>query len=333
MILHPVILSLLISSLLITGLVVYSARIAVAILASWNLASGSERQLELERRTYLVSTVLANAFVFQLVSLFLYIFTADSLHGQFIGAMCAAGTLNVDGAGYVALLLKIASFVLAGVWLILNHADNRAYDYPLVRVKSLLLLLLAPVLVAELLVQGRFLLALEPNVITSCCGSLFASDARGATSDLAALPIEPTMVAFYLTVGAACAALVVFLRWGRGGALVGAASLLTLIVSLISVVSWISLYYYELPNHHCPFDILQRGYGYVGYLLYGLLGSGVLAGLGVGVLPPFRSVRSLEVVVPRMQRRLAGGALILLLLFALLVTSRALTSDLVLVGL
>jgi hypothetical protein len=332
MILHPAILSLLISSLLITGLVLYSARIGVTILARWNLASGSERQLELERRTYLVSTVLANAFAFQLVSLFLYIFTADSLHGQFIGAMCAAGTLNVDGAGYPALVLKIGSFVLAGVWLILNHADNRAYDYPLVRVKYLLLVLLAPVLVAELLVQSKFLLALEPNVITSCCGSLFASDARGVTSDLAALPIEPTMVAFYLTVGATCAALVVFLRWGWGGALVGGASLLTLVVSLASVISWISLYYYEMPTHHCPFDILQRGYGYVGYLLYGLLGGGVLAGLGVGVLTPFRSVGSLEAVVPRMQRRLAVGALVLLLLFALIVTVRVATSDLVLIG-
>ena len=55
-------------------------------------------------------------------------------------------------------------------------------------------------------------------------------------------------------------------------------------------------------------------------------------GLGVGVLTPFRSVRSLEAVVPRMQRRLAIGSLILLLAFALIVTVRVVTSDLVLVG-
>ena len=98
------------------------------------------------------------------------------------------------------------------------------------------------------------------------------------------------------------------------------------------MISFISPYIYEMPTHHCPFDVLQRGYGYVGYPLYGLLGGGILAGLGVGVLVPFRSVGSLVVVVPRMQRRLAVGALVLLLAFALIVTARVVTSDLVLFG-
>jgi len=144
MVLHPAIIALLTSSIFITGLVLYSARIGVTILVRWDLTSGSELQLELERKTYLISTVLANAFVFQLVSLFLYIFTADRLHSQFVGAMCAAGTLYLNGFGYPALMLKIVTFLLAGLWLILDYTDTRAYDYPLVRTKYLLLLVLTP---------------------------------------------------------------------------------------------------------------------------------------------------------------------------------------------
>ena len=44
--------------------------------------------------------------------------------------MCAAGTLNVNAYGYPALILKVVNAVLAGQWLILNHADNRVPDYP-----------------------------------------------------------------------------------------------------------------------------------------------------------------------------------------------------------
>ncbi len=58
--------------------------------------------------------------------------------------MCAAGTLNVNGYGYPALILKIVVFLLSGLWLLLNYADNRAYDYPLVKNKYLFLLFIAP---------------------------------------------------------------------------------------------------------------------------------------------------------------------------------------------
>ena len=40
--------------------------------------------------------------------------------------MCAAGTLYVNDYGYPALILKVANFLLAGFWLILNYTDNGA---------------------------------------------------------------------------------------------------------------------------------------------------------------------------------------------------------------
>ena len=143
MILHPAIIALLVSSILITALVLFAFWYGVKILRFWDLRSGSSLQLDLERRTYLISTVLAYVFGFQLVSLFLLIYTADSLSTLFTGAMCAAGTFNANDYGYPLLVLKLINFLLAGLWLTINHADNRAYDYPLIRKKYAFLLLLA----------------------------------------------------------------------------------------------------------------------------------------------------------------------------------------------
>jgi len=133
-ILQPAVLTLLLASALTALFVAGGAWFAVGVLRGWDSGSGSERQLALERRTYLISTLLAYAFGFQLLGLFLFVNTADALAGLLVGAMCAAGTLNANAWGYPALGLKVATFVLGGVWLVVNAVDNRAEDYPLVRV-------------------------------------------------------------------------------------------------------------------------------------------------------------------------------------------------------
>ena len=131
MIIHPAVMALLIGSSLTCFMLVYAVWYGIRILAKWDIKSGSELQLSLERRTYLISTILSYTLVFQILSLFLFIYTADHLHNLFTGAMCAAGVLNVNAFGYPLLILKIADFLLAGIWLIINHADTRGYDYPL----------------------------------------------------------------------------------------------------------------------------------------------------------------------------------------------------------
>jgi hypothetical protein len=104
----------------------------------------------------------------------------------------------------------------------------------------------------------------------------------------------------------------------------------TAVLALASVISFISLYIYELPTHHCPFDILQAEYGFVGYPMYATLAAATLAGLGVGALMPFRKIGSLRVLVPDTQRMLSLVATILFFLFSLVVTYRMATSGLVL---
>jgi hypothetical protein len=311
-ILHPSVLALVGSALLVGALLVYSAFWGARIVQRWDLTSGSELQLDLERRTHLISTLLGYILVFGLASLFLFVFTADSLAPLFTGAMCAAGSLHASRYGYPVLLLQIAGFALAAIWLIVNRADSLGYDYPLVRFKYRFLLALTPVLLLEMALRAAYFLDLKPEVITSCCGSLFGAGGRGFGSDLAGMSPSLTGGAFLVLLVGAVASGILFRVSGRGGWMLGAWSALLLPVGLAAVVSWLSPYVYELPTHHCPFCLLQREYHWVGYPLYGALLGGSLTGAGVGVLMPFRAISSLAGELPAYQRRLAGWSVALL---------------------
>jgi hypothetical protein len=320
-----------VASLIISGALVYAGYYGIQILRKWDLRSGDEFQLILERRTYLISTILTFVCGLELMSLFLYVFTANNLCPLFVGAMCAAGTLNVNPYGYPTLLLKIVSFLFAGLWLILNHADNQAYDYPLIKKKYLLLTLIVPFSALETILQGAFFLNLKANVITSCCGSLFSSEqVKGVGSELAALPIKPMMWLFYLGMGVTLLSGVYFYVKGKGGYLYSVFTFAMFAVSLAAIISFISIYIYELPTHHCPFCIVMDEYGYIGYALYFPLFGAAVTGMGIGVLMPFRGVESLRAVIPRLINTLTLTSLALYAVFTSIVVYKVATSNLVL---
>jgi hypothetical protein len=200
--------------------------------------------------------------------------------------------------------------------LVINRADNRAYDYPLIKTKYALLLLIAPVIALESVVETAYFLGLKGDMITSCCGSLFSTESRSVASDIAAVPVRLAVPGFFVSMALTFGLGLLYWVKGRMGALFSAASGVCFVVCVISLISFISLYFYELPTHHCPFCILQREYGYIGYLLYATLLTGVVSGLGVGVLMPFRKVKSLARSLPAMQKRLTLVCLAAYLLFA-----------------
>jgi len=329
MIIQPAVIALFVGSILVSCMVLYAACYGVSILKNWNLQDGSELQLILERKTYLISTIMSYAFAFQLLSLFLFIFTADKLSSLFVGAMCAAGTLNVNGFGYLTMLFKILNFLLGGVWLILNYADNRAVDYPLIKMKYFFLLIITPFIFAEMVTQAAYFLNLKPNIITSCCGSLFSPESAGIGASFTALPVVPMKILFYAVITITLmSGFYFFLRSGvAAGLLFSIMTLVAFAVSIAALISFISLYFYELPTHHCPFCILQKEYHYIGYLIYSTLLGGVVAGAGVGMLMPFRHRESLYEIIPRVQRKLTLITLILYLILAVITTCAMLFTD------
>jgi hypothetical protein len=246
--------------------------------------------------------------------------------------MCAAGSLYANDFGYPALILKMINFLLAGLWLILNYTDNQAYNYPLIKKKYSLLLILTPLIFIEMILQANYFLRLKPDIITSCCGTLFSSESSGLASEISVLPSIPMKVIFYLSIILTAASGIYYYRRSKGGYLFSSLSAITFMASLMAILSFISVYFYELPTHHCPFCILQKEYGYIGYPLYLTLFGGTIFGTGVGLLMPFKNIKSLSEIVPSVQRKLAIMSLILFLIFAAIVTHKMIFSGLILEG-
>ncbi len=117
-----------------------------------------------------------------------------------------------------------------------------------------------------------------------------------------ALPVIPMQLAFYVSVALAVYLGISFYRKGKNGYLFSMMVGIAFLVSLASIISFISVYYYELPTHHCPFCILQKEYGYAGYCLYLALLGGAISGMGVGVLMPFKTSKALQKPSPLFKR-------------------------------
>jgi hypothetical protein len=332
MILNPSILALILPSLLLSLFLGYAFFTGIRISENWDITSGSELQLGLERSTYLVSTIMNIAMAMQLISLFLFIFTADALHTQLSGAMCAAGSLNANKYGYPALMLKMLNFMLCGVWLVLNYIDNRAYDYPLIRPKYAFLQLLAPLILLETVIQLLYFLNLKSMILTSCCGSMFGPGGSPVTSAIVSLPPALAALLFYCSMVAALAGGIYFLATRKGALAFSILAGCALPVGIISLISFISPYYYELPTHHCPFCILQGEYRYIGYPLYLTLLGGGLAGISCGVLALFRNQESLHSIVPAAQRQCAAISVALYCAFVSLVSLKLMFSNLRMIG-
>ncbi|MCP3177507.1 hypothetical protein MJO47_10380 [Desulfuromonas sp. KJ2020] len=323
MILHPGILALILGTALVLFMLLYASGLAVKIIRRWDFDSSSEGQLNLERKTYLVSTIVNYALGFEIFSLILFVYTLDEIHGLFVGAMCATGVLNANPVGWYALILKIVIFFAAALWVAVNYLDGKTENLPLTRIKFTGLLLLTPLVGGELYLKIHYFLGLEPEVITSCCGSLFSADGTGVAAELAGLPVVPMMSVFY---GLALLLLLCALPCLKERATAVFCRLFSLlaavffVVALMSIVSFISLYIYELPTHHCPFDIVQKNYGFIGYPLYLTLFAGTLFGIMPGILRPVMHRTGLGAVLGSIERKWILVSLALLLIFVLMVS-------------
>lgn len=320
MLLSPAILALILVSAVISLMVIVAGVFAIQLLQHWDINSGRELQLRLERRTYLISTLLTWVFVSALISLMLFIYNAESMSGQFVGAMCATGVLNANEWGWPTLFLKISIFFSGSVWLALNYLDNKGYDYPLVKTKYFLLLLIIPLVVNEFYVQSRYFLEMNPDIITSCCGSLFSVDAKGVAAEVSSLSPRQAIIALYGTGLLLMLSGSWYLLRRQGGLVFSLAGIAAFIAALMAIISYISLYIYEHPHHHCPFCILKSGHDYAGYTLYIPLFLATSMALAAGSISLWGKIPSLNTSVETYTPRLVYTTLILFNIFYALAT-------------
>lgn len=332
MIFQAPILALLLASALGSLVALWAGGFGLRVIRHWDVTSGSAAQLRLERRTELVSTLFRFVMLFEIFALVLFVFNADRMAALFVGAMCAVGTLGANDYGFPALYLKIAVFFAAALWIILDHVDRKGVDFPLTRAKFALLLAIVPLILASAAVQLTYFLNLETDVITSCCSKLFTPANEGLASEMTGLAPD---TALWLLGGTGVVVAVtggVSVTMGRGHGLFALSGIAFFFVSLTAIVSVLSLYIYDHPNHHCPFCILKPEYGYVGYALYLPLFAGTALAAGAGVTRALATSASLTALRPVIMRRQALSALLFFALFAVVAVWVIARSQLILFG-
>ena len=332
MLLNPSIMALILVSAVVSFMLLLSTGFSLKIVRHWDIHSGSEQQLQLERGTYLISTLLIFAFIAELVSLLLFIYNAEAMSSQFVGAMCATGVLNINAWGWPTLFLKIAIFFSGAIWLSLNYLDNQGHDYPLIKLKYALLLMITPLVIFEAFAQLRYFLALDPDIITSCCGALFTPESEGVAAEVSGLKPRTAVFALYAS-GIAAILSGSWYRWKQqGGLLFAATGTIAFIVAIAAIVSYVALYIYEHPHHHCPFCLLKSGHDFAGYFLYAPLFLATALALATGASSPFRKIPSLKDAIERDAPRLSGLAVFAFVIFYALTTFYVMNSNLVMDG-
>ena len=327
MLLNPAVLTLLCCGFAICVVTAGAAVAGSTALIGWDPGDGGARQLRRERRLLLVEAALALLLGWQLVSLFLFVATAEHLHPFITGAMCAAGTLNANPFGYPALLTKLGVAALCGLWMIANRASPAAVSTGLVRFKQLAALVILVPLVAGTLLELRYFTELDPEVITSCCATMFDEEAAGIGSELAAFPVGISRLTFFALLALTLAS-GIFVQSGHGPPeLYATLAILLGAASLAAVVTWIAPGYYELPTHHCPFCLLAGEHHWVGYPLYATLGLAVVCGAGAGLVHRLRSMDSMYSIRPAEEGRLCRVSMINFALFALIAVWPLLASN------
>ena len=100
--------------------------ITIRILISWDFGGYSQRQFALERRAYLVMTILLFVFAIKFFIVLYFVFAIDNLSILVPGAMCAAGVISANDYGMYLLFVKLLILLLLLLWMALNRYDLEA---------------------------------------------------------------------------------------------------------------------------------------------------------------------------------------------------------------
>lgn len=268
----------LLSEAILFAVAAIAAASAVPIVLRWDFSSFSPRQFALEKRAYLLISVIGFAFSVKFLLLPYFAYGIDRLALLIPGAMCAAGVIGANDFGYPLLAVKVAVAFLTGSWLIVSRLDLRAEDYPYLRGNTLLFLLIFALMGGELLLDWLYFSNLTTVKAVSCCSVSFGQ--QGGSNPLPfGLDTAKLLLLFGLIY-----LLAVLSALGRYAATAFVSNLLFLPTGYYALVYFFGTYVYELPTHKCPFCMLQGEYHYVGYLFWGALLAGSFFGMNAPVI-------------------------------------------------
>ncbi len=173
---------MIINNLIVTYLVCSFISLFIGLVAAfngfyvwkkWDINSQADEQYLLEKRVYLLITILSVGFFLRLLMAPLWFFTMHSMIISIPGAMCLAGVHNANAPlSYIASALKLVLPALYGYWLILNFLDRQSEIQPFMKQKLLFIAPVGILILLEAIIDTSFFFSNPPRQV-SCCTSLF----------------------------------------------------------------------------------------------------------------------------------------------------------------
>ncbi|MEZ5768742.1 MAG: hypothetical protein R3D80_14575 [Paracoccaceae bacterium] len=328
MIFQAPILALLLVSALAALVSLWGAVFGVQVLRHWDVASGARTQIRWTAPPNWFRPCSVPSSSPRSRRFCCSVYNADRMAELFVGAMCAVGTLNVDRWGFPALISKSRCSCRGAV------ADPRPGRPDGARLPAHPGEIRSPPADRGAAGGGGRGVGLFPcwkPTSSLVLLKLFTPVNDGLAAEMTGSP----RAALWLLAGAGwivAATGGLSLATGRGQGWFALAGAVMFVVALAAIVSVISLYVYDHPNHHCPFCLLQREHGYYGYVLYLPLFAGTAFALGAGVTRMFHRVGSLSEGLPALTRRLVVVGLVAFGLFGVAVLWAIASSQLILFG-
>ena len=242
--------------------------ISIDILLRWNFESFSDAQYRLEKKSYLVITILSFIFVIKFLLLPYFVFTIDSLNSLVKGAMCGAGVISANSYGLELLFIKLLVIFTLTLWLMINYYDLEAKNYPYFKIKYGLYIAIFLLVTYELWLDFNYFININTNQVVSCCSALFGQ-LEGANPLPFGLDTKMMLILFY-----SIFITLVILIMSNQDILALIFTALFLYISYYAIIYFFGTYIYELPTHKCPFCMFQKEYYYIGYFVWGSLFTG-----------------------------------------------------------
>lgn len=241
----------------------------VTILRFWNFEATTPKQYALEKKNYLINTILYFATSCKIILFVFFVKSMDALSSIVPGAMCCAGVVGANVYGNFLLLLKVIVIFGFGVWIVINRLDLQTLNFAYLRPKYILYSLLFVAVIVEFVLEVLYFSNIPLTMPVFCCSTVFQAPR---------LPFgyTPLMLA---TLFYGCAVAISVLNSLKHALGSFTCNLLFLFIAYYAVTYVFGLYVYELPNHKCPYCMLQKEYYYVGYLIWGSLFLGIFFGI------------------------------------------------------
>lgn len=241
----------------------------IKVLRYWDFSASTTLQYALEKRNYLVNTIIYFTVVVKIVMFIFFIKSLDELAPLVPGAMCATGVIGANSYGNPLLLFKILLLFLLGIWIIINKLDLKAKKFPYLREKYYLFSFIYVLIIMEFILEIVYFINIPLDVPVFCCSSVFKLDNLPFGLDTKKL-----LIIFY-----ALYAFIVVVSIRKQIVVNFFLNILFLFVSYYCVTYFFGTYVYEMPNHKCPYCMLQKEYYYVGYFIWFSLFLGVFFGI------------------------------------------------------